>query len=206
MSPDPPPYLPPPIRPGCPGVPVVFLANKSDLFKTTQEAFAAGAKMEQAKNAHGFAAWFATSCKNGDNVNRAMTFLTGQMMMNHYAAKREKQRKRQATLLAKRQQEQQQEQQQKLQGAQAKQLKQRGNGRLRAASSGMEDEMMAMLAMDDDEDEEDDGVEDQGVGGLSGATARHAASAGAASVNLRAAMSRPTGGEQSTAASGGCCY
>ena len=61
-------------------IPVVLVANKCDLLEDVRSSFVAGARMEQACRQHGFAGWFVTSAKNGDNVEDCMCFLTRQML------------------------------------------------------------------------------------------------------------------------------
>ena len=58
----------------------VLVANKCDLLKDVASSFVAGAKMESACRQHGFAGWFVTSAKMGDNVESCMCFLSRQML------------------------------------------------------------------------------------------------------------------------------
>ena len=61
-------------------IPCILIANKADLLSDVASSFVAGAKMEQMCRQHGFAGWFVTSAKSGDNVDAAMRFLTRQML------------------------------------------------------------------------------------------------------------------------------
>ena len=61
-------------------VPVVLVANKCDLLRDVQSSFVAGAKMEAACRQHGFAGWFVSSAKSGENIETCMYFLTRQML------------------------------------------------------------------------------------------------------------------------------
>ena len=61
-------------------IPVVLVANKCDLLNDVASSFVAGAKMESACRQHGFAGWFVTSAKMGDNVESCMCFLSRQML------------------------------------------------------------------------------------------------------------------------------
>ncbi|CAM9118370.1 unnamed protein product, partial [Hapterophycus canaliculatus] len=59
---------------GC-DLPVFLLANKSDLLTEVQDSFLAGARMEKTCRESGFAGWYITSAKRGDNIDTAMTNL-----------------------------------------------------------------------------------------------------------------------------------
>ena len=61
-------------------IPCILIANKADLLSDVASSFVAGAKMEQMCRQHGFAGWFVTSAKSGENVEAAMCFLTRQML------------------------------------------------------------------------------------------------------------------------------
>jgi small GTP-binding protein len=61
-------------------IPVVLVANKCDLLNDVASSFVAGAKMEAACRQHGFAGWFVSSAKSGENVERCMYYLTRQML------------------------------------------------------------------------------------------------------------------------------
>ncbi|CAN0097092.1 unnamed protein product [Discosporangium mesarthrocarpum] len=56
---------------GC-KLPVYLFANKSDLLDNVQDSFLAGAKMEKTCREAGFAGWYLTSAKRGDNVEAAL--------------------------------------------------------------------------------------------------------------------------------------
>ncbi|CAM9995281.1 unnamed protein product [Pylaiella littoralis] len=59
---------------GC-ELPVYLFANKCDLLMDVQDSFLAGARMEKTCRDSGFAGWYITSAKRGDNINTAMTNL-----------------------------------------------------------------------------------------------------------------------------------
>jgi len=61
-------------------IPVVLLANKSDLLIDTTTSFVAGAQMEQTCSRHNMAGWYVTSAKTDDNVDEAMHFLVDKMV------------------------------------------------------------------------------------------------------------------------------
>lgn len=70
-------------------IPVIFIANKSDLLENTQAAFVAGARMEKACQEHNFSGWFVTSAKEDENIGEAMNFLTKCMLTQRDDARRE---------------------------------------------------------------------------------------------------------------------
>eukprot|EP00903_Cladosiphon_okamuranus_P008903 g8522.t1 len=72
---------------GC-ELPVYLFANKCDLLTEVQDSFLAGARMEKTCRDSGFAGWYITSAKRGDNINTAMTNLL------EHALKAEDQRNR----------------------------------------------------------------------------------------------------------------
>ena len=61
-------------------IPIILVANKADLLSDVTMSFVAGAKMETCCRQNGFAGWFVTSAKSGDNVDSAMQYLTRQML------------------------------------------------------------------------------------------------------------------------------
>ena len=69
-------------------IPVIFIANKSDLLENTQAAFVAGARMEKACQEHNFSGWFVTSAKEDENIAEAMNFLTKCMLTQRDDARR----------------------------------------------------------------------------------------------------------------------
>ena len=63
-------------------IPIILIANKTDLLTTGTESFETGARIEKVCSENGFRDWFIASAKEGSNVTEAVDSLIGQMMTN----------------------------------------------------------------------------------------------------------------------------
>ncbi|CAM9760994.1 unnamed protein product, partial [Phaeothamnion confervicola] len=64
---------------GC-SIPVFLLANKVDLLQDVHQSFLAGARIEKTCSEEGFAGWYITSARTGDNIEAAMTDLAARIL------------------------------------------------------------------------------------------------------------------------------
>jgi len=53
-------------------IPVILMANKTDLLKSAAEAFEVGANVEKVCSEEGFASWFVVSAKENKNVKEGV--------------------------------------------------------------------------------------------------------------------------------------
>lgn len=68
-------------------LPVVMVANKSDLLTDVASALSIGVNMQKCVAKLGILEWFRTSAKRGDSVDDAFACLLDRMVANHRAAK-----------------------------------------------------------------------------------------------------------------------
>lgn len=66
-------------------IPVVMVANKSDLLDDVAGALTIGASMQKCVAENGILEWFRTSAKSGDSVDAAFECLIDRMVANHRA-------------------------------------------------------------------------------------------------------------------------
>lgn len=69
-------------------IPVVMIANKSDLLDDPLGALTIGVNMQKCVSSNGIIEWFRTSAKNGEHVDDAFKCLVDDMVQRHRASKK----------------------------------------------------------------------------------------------------------------------
>lgn len=69
-------------------IPVVMIANKSDLLDDPLGALTIGVNMQKCVSSNGIVEWFRTSAKNGEHVDDAFKCLVDDMVQRHRASKK----------------------------------------------------------------------------------------------------------------------
>jgi len=64
-------------------VPVVLIANKTDLLQGGTESFETGARIEKAFTENKFVDWYVASAKEDSNITEAVESLTAKILQNH---------------------------------------------------------------------------------------------------------------------------
>jgi small GTP-binding protein len=72
-------------------IPVVLIANKSDLLEDPMDAMNIGVNMQKCVEKNGILEWFRASAKNGDYVDEAFQFLLNKMVTNYQKEKETRQ-------------------------------------------------------------------------------------------------------------------
>ena len=132
-----------------PNLPVMFIANKSDLFENSNDAFEAGARMQALCNKHKFSGWFATSCKEGTNIDMCMNTLT-----NHMMKKREERKKKREMKLRKQNSQTGKKKKKKL-------LSSKPRGYIDDEEDSEKDSLLSANTKKEDDDNDDDDREDR---------------------------------------------
>lgn len=71
-------------------IPVVMIANKSDLLDDPLGALTIGVNMQKCVSSNGIVEWFRTSAKNGEHVDDAFKCLVDDMVQRHRATKKKR--------------------------------------------------------------------------------------------------------------------